>query len=145
MTTFFSMRHAGFAFPCGSLSWLSAFVFFTHCLFSAEFRRAELGTRHAKADASIALVLWLNENVVIVVKVVSLKISSCFLNTKALPFDNKNKKSCDFILYCAHLFVPLALLKALRFGYARKKNKLFFLRISKLNSTFAGIILSKQL
>jgi hypothetical protein len=69
---------------------VSSDLFFTHYIFSAEFKRAELGTRqgrvganftllfwlnenvgflpsfsrHAKADASIALVIWLNENVV---------------------------------------------------------------------------------
>ncbi len=26
---------------------------------------------------------------------------------KVLSFDNKNEKSCFFILYCAHLIVPL--------------------------------------
>jgi len=46
---------------------------------------------------------------------------------KVLAFDNKNKKTAIFILYCAHFFVPLASPKVLAFDNKNKKTSCFIL------------------
>ena len=51
---------------------------------------------------------------------------------KVLAFDNKNEKSCFFILYCAHLIVPLATPKVLTFDNKNEKSCFFILYCAHL-------------
>ena len=55
-------------------------------------------SRHAKADASIALVIWLNEKVVIVVKVVSLKNIQLSLKSESSKRDSNFRNLKELII-----------------------------------------------